>query len=134
MASGTVAETTFVAGPNRSFAAPLTLMVALYFGIGFITALNDILVPHFKNIFHLSNGAALLVQSCFRRVLHHVRALRLPGRAASATRPASSPHWRLSAAACCSFNPLPTPSTTRCFCSHCLWCAAASCCPGLHAS
>ena len=55
-----------VAAPGRkSFALPLALMVALYFGIGFITALNDILVPHFKDIFRLSNTASLLVQFCF---------------------------------------------------------------------
>ncbi|ADW69223.1 sugar MFS transporter [Granulicella tundricola] len=48
-----------------SFAVPLTLMVSLYFGIGFITALNDILVPHFKDLFHLSNFLALLVQFAF---------------------------------------------------------------------
>jgi FHS family L-fucose permease-like MFS transporter len=40
-------------------------MVSLYFGIGFITALNDILVPHFKDLFHLTNVTALLVQFCF---------------------------------------------------------------------
>ncbi len=40
-------------------------MVSLYFGIGFITALNDILVPHFKDLFHLANVTALLVQFCF---------------------------------------------------------------------
>src|SRR5271170_38927 len=50
---------------KRSYTIPLTLMVSLYFGIGFITALNDILVPHFKDLFHLSNVAALLVQFCF---------------------------------------------------------------------
>jgi MFS transporter, FHS family, L-fucose permease len=41
------------------------LMVSLYFGIGFITAMNDILVPHFKDLFHLTNVKALLVQFCF---------------------------------------------------------------------
>jgi FHS family L-fucose permease-like MFS transporter len=50
---------------KKSYTAPLTLMVSLYFGIGFITALNDILVPHFKDLFHLTNVAALLVQFCF---------------------------------------------------------------------
>jgi FHS family L-fucose permease-like MFS transporter len=40
-------------------------MVSLYFSIGFITALNDILVPHFKDLFHLTNVLALLVQFCF---------------------------------------------------------------------
>ena len=50
---------------RRNYTIPLTLMVSLYFGIGFITALNDILVPHFKDLFHLTNVAALLVQFCF---------------------------------------------------------------------
>jgi FHS family L-fucose permease-like MFS transporter len=40
-------------------------MVTLYFSIGFITALNDILVPHFKDLFHLTQTLALLVQFCF---------------------------------------------------------------------
>ncbi len=43
----------------------MTLMVTLYFSIGFITALNDILVPHFKDLFHLTQTLALLVQFCF---------------------------------------------------------------------
>jgi FHS family L-fucose permease-like MFS transporter len=43
----------------------MALMVTLYFSIGFITALNDILVPHFKDLFHLTNTLALLVQFCF---------------------------------------------------------------------
>ena len=47
------------------YTIPLILMVSLYFGIGFITALNDILVPHFKDLFHLTNVTALLVQFCF---------------------------------------------------------------------
>ena len=50
---------------KTSFTLPLMLMVSLYFGIGFITALNDILVPHFKDLFHLTNVTALLVQFCF---------------------------------------------------------------------
>ncbi len=48
-----------------SFIIPMMLMVSLYFSIGFITALNDILVPHFKDLFHLTNFLALLVQFCF---------------------------------------------------------------------
>jgi FHS family L-fucose permease-like MFS transporter len=50
---------------KASYALPLALMVTLYFGIGFITALNDILVPHFKDLFHLTNFLALLVQFAF---------------------------------------------------------------------
>jgi len=43
----------------------MVLMVSLYFIIGFITALNDILIPHFKDMFHLTNTLALLVDLCF---------------------------------------------------------------------
>ncbi len=50
---------------STSYTLPMILMVALYFSIGFITALNDILIPHFKDLFHLTNFLALLVQFCF---------------------------------------------------------------------
>lgn len=50
---------------KRNYTVPLMLMVSLYFGIGFITSMNDILVPHFKDLFHLTNVTALLVQFCF---------------------------------------------------------------------
>ena len=67
MAAGFVAENSVLAPSTgkESYILPLTLMISLYFGIGFITALNDILVPHFKDLFHLTNVAALLVQFCF---------------------------------------------------------------------
>ena len=48
-----------------NYTLPMALMVSLYFGIGFITALNDILIPHFKDMFHLTNFLALLVDLCF---------------------------------------------------------------------
>ena len=54
-----------VADQKTNYFVPLTLMVSLYFGIGFITAMNDILVPHFKDLFHLTNFLALLVQMAF---------------------------------------------------------------------
>src|SRR5258707_804453 len=67
MAAGTDAEgvNTATNGNRVSYAVPLALMVSLYFGIGFITAMNDILVPHFKDLFHLTNFLALLVQMAF---------------------------------------------------------------------
>jgi len=67
MAIGVAGEgtNTVVQAPGRNYTVPLMLMVSLYFGIGFITALNDILVPHFKDLFHLTNVTALLVQFCF---------------------------------------------------------------------
>src|SRR5580700_12016495 len=67
MAVGVTSDTTFAAGETakRNYTVPLALMVSLYFSIGFITAMNDILIPHFKDLFHLTNVAALLVQFCF---------------------------------------------------------------------
>jgi len=67
MAIGVTSDPTFAAGETakRNYTVPLALMVSLYFGIGFITALNDILVPHFKDLFHLTNVKALMVQLCF---------------------------------------------------------------------
>jgi FHS family L-fucose permease-like MFS transporter len=58
-------STTPIATGSASYTLPMVLMVSLYFSIGFITALNDILVPHFKDLFHLTNVRALLVQMCF---------------------------------------------------------------------
>ncbi|WP_372873183.1 sugar MFS transporter [Shewanella sp.] len=40
-------------------------MTSLFFIWGFITALNDILIPHLKGIFALSYTQAMLVQFCF---------------------------------------------------------------------
>src|SRR3984885_6208923 len=67
MAIGVAGETstTTVSNVSRNYTVPLMLMVSLYFGIGFVTALNDILIPHFKDLFHLTNVLALLVQFCF---------------------------------------------------------------------
>ena len=66
MAIGVAGDSvTAVQAPRKNYTIPLMLMVSLYFGIGFITALNDILVPHFKDLFHLTNVTALLVQFCF---------------------------------------------------------------------
>jgi len=67
MAIGVAGEgaVTGVDAGKKNYTIPLMLMVSLYFGIGFITALNDILVPHFKDLFHLTNVTALLVQFCF---------------------------------------------------------------------
>src|SRR5271169_1018648 len=67
MAIGSVSmEQAAVEGEAQvSYVLPMVLMVSLYFSIGFITALNDILIPHFKDLFHLTNFLALLVQFCF---------------------------------------------------------------------
>ncbi len=43
----------------------LTSLTSLFFMWGFITCLNDILIPHLKGIFDLSYSQAMLVQFCF---------------------------------------------------------------------
>ncbi|GAA6204919.1 sugar MFS transporter [Thalassotalea sp. SU-HH00458] len=50
-------------GGNYTFA--LTSLTSLFFMWGFITCLNDILIPHLKGIFDLSYSQAMLVQFCF---------------------------------------------------------------------
>ena len=49
MAVGCIGEeiTSVRSTSSTSYTLPMVLMVSLYFSIGFITALNDILVPHF---------------------------------------------------------------------------------------
>jgi len=43
----------------------LTALTSLFFIWGFITCLNDILIPHLKSVFTLSYTEAMLVQFCF---------------------------------------------------------------------
>ena len=51
--------------PKANYTIPLILMVSLFFLFGFVTVLNDILIPHLKSLFNLQNWQAMLVQSCF---------------------------------------------------------------------
>jgi len=48
---------------NYNFA--LISLTSLFFMWGFITCLNDILIPHLKNVFDLSYSQAMLIQFCF---------------------------------------------------------------------
>ena len=43
----------------------LTIVTALFFMWGFITVLNDILVPHLKAIFDLTYAEVMLIQFSF---------------------------------------------------------------------
>lgn len=43
----------------------LTALTSLFFMWGFITCLNDILIPHLKAVFSLSYTEAMLIQFCF---------------------------------------------------------------------
>lgn len=49
----------------RNFIFPLVSLTALFFMWGFLTSLNDILIPYFKNEFNLTYTQAMLVQFCF---------------------------------------------------------------------
>src|ERR1700743_2206885 len=49
--------------PNYS--RPLTIVTTLFFMWGFLTCLNDILVPHLKAIFDLSYTEVMLIQFAF---------------------------------------------------------------------
>jgi FHS family L-fucose permease-like MFS transporter len=51
------------AAPN--YFRPLTIVTTLFFMWGFLTCLNDILVPHLKSIFGLSYARVMLVQFAF---------------------------------------------------------------------
>lgn len=48
-----------------NYKKPLALVTGLFFLFGFITCLNDILIPHLKSLFTLSYAQAMLVQVCF---------------------------------------------------------------------
>ncbi len=50
---------------NRNYTVPLVILTTLFFMWGFITCLNDILIPFLKDEFSLSNLQANLVQSAF---------------------------------------------------------------------
>jgi FHS family L-fucose permease-like MFS transporter len=50
---------------KKSYSESLTLLTSLFFIWGFITCLNDILIPHLKSVFTLNYTEAMLIQFCF---------------------------------------------------------------------
>ena len=48
-----------------SYAVPLAVVTSLFFMWGFLTCLNDILVPHLKSIFELNYTRVMLIQFSF---------------------------------------------------------------------
>nr|WP_255463252.1 sugar MFS transporter [Microbulbifer sp. YPW1] len=52
-------------GAKTAYLFPLLVMTSLFFIWGFITALNDILIPHLKSAFSLSYVQAMLIQFAF---------------------------------------------------------------------
>ncbi|QQX82291.1 sugar MFS transporter [Shewanella sp. KX20019] len=56
---------TVTSGENGSFRFALVSLTSLFFMWGFITCLNDILIPHLKAVFSLNYTEAMLIQFCF---------------------------------------------------------------------
>ncbi|KTF11939.1 sugar MFS transporter [Pseudoalteromonas carrageenovora] len=50
---------------DKNYGFALTSLTSLFFMWGFITCLNDILIPHLKAVFDLTYVQAMLVQFCF---------------------------------------------------------------------
>ncbi|MBX7125062.1 MAG: L-fucose:H+ symporter permease [Cyclobacteriaceae bacterium] len=52
-------------GDNKNYSFALSVLTSLFFMWGFITCLNDILIPHLKAVFTLNYAQAMLIQFCF---------------------------------------------------------------------
>ncbi len=52
-------------GTNTSYLAPLSVLTSLFFMWGFLTCLNDIIIPHLKGIFELNYAQAMMIQFAF---------------------------------------------------------------------
>ena len=51
--------------PAKSYGGALAVVTTLFFMWGFLTCLNDILIPHLKSIFDLSYRQVMMVQFAF---------------------------------------------------------------------
>src|SRR5438309_1526938 len=58
-------STTSAPGTGQSYGAALATVTTLFFMWGFLTCLNDILVPHLKSIFDLNYAQVMLIQFAF---------------------------------------------------------------------
>jgi MFS transporter, FHS family, L-fucose permease len=59
------ATTATAPGAGQSYGAALATVTTLFFMWGFLTCLNDILVPHLKSIFDLTYARVMLIQFAF---------------------------------------------------------------------
>jgi FHS family L-fucose permease-like MFS transporter len=53
------------AASETNYLAPLAVLTTLFFMWGFITCLNDIIIPHLKAVFDLNYAQAMLIQFAF---------------------------------------------------------------------
>jgi FHS family L-fucose permease-like MFS transporter len=63
--SSAAVETTAAPGPQKSYGGALAVVTTLFFMWGFLTCLNDILIPHLKSIFDLNYAKTMLIQFAF---------------------------------------------------------------------
>jgi MFS transporter, FHS family, L-fucose permease len=61
----TAQQSTYTRDPQSTDVRAMSIATVLFFMWGFLTCLNDILIPHLKSIFSLNYGQALLVQFAF---------------------------------------------------------------------
>ena len=52
-------------GDGKNYSGALAIVTTLFFMWGFITCLNDILIPKFREHFDLDGVQAMMVQFCF---------------------------------------------------------------------
>src|SRR6266403_2582637 len=65
MANVSVSSSATTSETPGSYGGPLAIVTSLFFMWGFLTCLNDILVPHLKSIFDLTFAQVMLVQFAF---------------------------------------------------------------------
>jgi len=65
IAAPNTSTTSTAPGTGQSYGAPLATVTTLFFMWGFLTCLNDILVPHLKSIFDLGYAEVMLIQFAF---------------------------------------------------------------------
>ena len=65
MASRPAPQSVPAAAAVPNYSRPLAVVTTLFFMWGFLTCLNDILVPHLKSIFDLSYARVMLIQFAF---------------------------------------------------------------------
>jgi MFS transporter, FHS family, L-fucose permease len=59
------AEAALAPGSPKSYGGALAVVTTLFFMWGFLTCLNDILIPHLKSIFDLNYAQTMLIQFAF---------------------------------------------------------------------
>lgn len=63
--AGASSTSTQHSGAQKTDVRAMSIATMLFFMWGFLTCLNDILIPHLKGIFELNYAQAMLVQFCF---------------------------------------------------------------------